>query len=183
MIERCRRILALTAVAWLAAGCTILLDEPPPPPSSEEIAAAAEEMAALPRSAEAVRSLREAMIHIAAAASAVEPRLVWSWGEPGGEGPCTEEYANIGGIRVTLPRYVADGPVPPRAWPEFRATAAALAAGAGAEVMKPDLSTPDNHYVDFEGTDGTFLGNRTSLSVYTDHSSTTITATTGCRLP
>lgn len=129
------------------------------------------------------QSLREAMIRIAAAASAIEPRLVWTWGEPGGEGPCTEEYASIGGVRVTLPRFVADGPIPPAAWPAFRETARAVAAAAGAEVMQPDSSSPENHYVDFEGTDGTLLGNRTTLSVYTDHSSTTVTATTGCRLP
>jgi len=183
MIERCPRAIALAAVVWLATGCTILLGEPPPPPSPEEIAEAAERVAALPRSAEATRLLRDAMTQIASAASAIEPRLVWSWGEPGGEFGCGGAYETIGGVRVTLPRYVADGPIPPAAWPEFRETARALAAAAGADVMEPDFSTPANHYVDFEGTDGTFLENRTSLSVYTDYASSTITATTGCRFP
>lgn len=175
MIERGRRVTVLAVVAWLATGCTILLGEPPPPPSAEEIAAAADRMAALPRSAEATRLLNDAVTQIAAAASAIEPRLVWSWGEPGGQFGCGGVYETIGGVLVALPRYVADGPIPPSAWPEFRETARALAAAAGADVMEPDFSTPDNHHVGFEGS--------ASLSIYTDYASTTITAGTGCRFP
>lgn len=184
MIGRRTRLPVLAAVAWLVAGCTILLEDPLPPPSPEEIAALTEKLTALPRSEESARLLRTAVIRIAEAASAIQPGLVWAWDESrGGPGPCHDDYAHTGGVMVVLPPYRADGTFPPSAWPGFRAAAGALAAEAGAVTARPDTSTPDAPHAHFEGADGTYLGNRTELAIYGGFPGVTITAHTGCRLP
>ncbi|MBF6267611.1 LppA family lipoprotein [Nocardia farcinica] len=183
MPGRLRRALAVAVVVAAVPGCATLFGDPPPPPSPEQIARAADEVAALPRAAEAEQSLRTAVEHIAAAAAAHNPALRWSWSGERAEGPCHGPYASVGGLRVVLPRYLAEGSIPASAWPEFRRVAHEIAAAAGAVDLRPDTSTPPHYHLDADGTDGAYWDNQTNLAVFAGPDSMTITANTGCRRP
>ncbi|MBF6300969.1 hypothetical protein IU459_25985 [Nocardia amamiensis] len=178
-----RRLAAFAVVALSASGCATLLGEPDPPPSAEEIAAATAELTDLPSSEVTEQQVTSIVEQIAAAASAIEPALRWSWSEDRVLGPCYGPYAHTGGRRVALPRYLADGGLPEAAWPGFQEIARELAASVGATDMLPGSSSSPDRHVTFEGGDAADWDSNTRLSVFADARSMTITAAVGCRLP
>lgn len=101
-IARLPLVSALLVSCW----CAALLD-PPEPITPELVAEAAAVMAALPRLADAERSMREIVDEIGAATG-----FAWRWeGERAGT-PCEGRCGAAGGLLVDLPSYRADAALP-----------------------------------------------------------------------
>lgn len=176
-----RRVAGLVAGLFVAAlvmtGCDDVKKDPYKPTSPDETARAAEVLAGLPSLEETEPTITAVIEKIAAGASAVDPRLQWTWQNGRSQAGCAPPYEQSAGQLVYVPDYVSNAaPIQEQDWPRIYdlARTAAQSIGAGQiEVLKDE---PGHHIVRFYNETGTAIRLGTKVAA-------SLAGETGCRLP
>ncbi len=167
----------LCVAALVMTGCDDVNKDSYKPSSLDETARAAEVLAGLPSLEETEPTITAAIEKIAAGASAVDPRLQWTWQNGRSQAGCAPPFEQTAGQLVYVADYVSNSaPIQDQDWPRIYELARATASSIGATQVEVLEDEPGHHVVRLYNETGTAIRLGTKVAA-------SLAGETGCRLP